>query len=42
MTLRTGLTQEAAVRELLERQDRIRRRSEPCRVVVLEDGEEPQ
>lgn len=31
----------AAVAELTVRQDRLRRRDEPCRLVMLEDGKAP-
>lgn len=38
----TGLTGDAAVAELTRRQDVLRRRDEPCRIVMLEDGKVPQ
>ena len=40
--LRSGLTGPDAVADLTARQDRLRRRDEPCRIVMLEDGKVPQ
>jgi hypothetical protein len=42
LPIRSGLTAPDAVSDLLARQDRLRRRDEPCRVVMLEDGKVPQ
>jgi hypothetical protein len=38
----TGMPGPAAVAELTLRQDRLRRRDEPCRMILLEDGKVPQ
>jgi hypothetical protein len=40
--IRTGMAGRDAVAELAVRQDRLRRAGEPCRLIVLEDGQVPQ
>lgn len=42
MPIVTGLPGPAAVAELTTRQDRLRRIDEPCRLVMLPDGQEPR
>ena len=39
--LLSGLSQGAAVDEMVHRQDRVRRSKQPCRFKVLPEGEQP-
>jgi hypothetical protein len=41
LPLMSGLTGEEAVNEVWTRQDRLRRRDEPCRIITLPDGKTP-
>lgn len=41
LPLYTGVTQEWAIREMIIRQDRVRRTQTPCKFKVRPDGEKP-